>query len=104
MCPDLVPASAQPHTQSLMTHEILLKRKVALDQLGEGLDALGFREVVQAFSAEFQPFFVFNGQKSVPTVEVLHDLLRCPQGSNTPSERATMSFQQEYLWTLDGNG
>ncbi len=90
--------------QSLMTHEILLKRKVALDQLGEGLDALGFREVVQAFPAEFRPFFVFNGQKSAPMVEVLHDLLRSPQGSNTPSERATMSYLREYVRTLDENG
>ena len=42
----------------LMKHEVILKRKVALDQFCAGLKVLGVRELSMAHSKMMEPYFV----------------------------------------------
>ena len=48
-------------TQEMLSYclyEILIKRKVQLDHIAEGLSSLGFTELMGAFTDELQPILV----------------------------------------------
>lgn len=45
-----------------MIHEVILKRKVALDQFCAGLKVLGVRELLMAHSKMMEPYFVAREQ------------------------------------------
>ncbi|XP_046856087.1 uncharacterized protein LOC124449186 [Xenia sp. Carnegie-2017] len=44
--------------QLLIIHDVIGRRKIALDQIAEGLNALGFRDKMKEFPDKFQELFV----------------------------------------------
>ena len=55
----------------LMIHEVLLKRKVALDQFCAGLTVLGVRKLLMAHSKMMEPYFVAREQTPLSANAVL---------------------------------
>ena len=55
----------------LMIHEVILKRKVALDQVCAGLKVLGVRELLMAHSKMMEPYFVAGEQTPLSANAVL---------------------------------
>ena len=55
----------------LMIHEVILKRKVALDQFCAGLKVLGVRELLMAHSKMMEPYFVAREQTPLSASAVL---------------------------------
>ena len=55
----------------LMIHEVILKRKVALDQFCAGLTVLGVRKLLMAHSKMMEPYFVAREQTPLSANAVL---------------------------------
>ena len=55
----------------LMIHEVILKRKVALDQFCARLKVLGVRELLMAHSKMMEPYFVAREQTPLSASAVL---------------------------------
>lgn len=55
----------------LTVHEVILKRKVALDQFCTGLKVLGVRELLMAHSKMMEPYFVAREQTPLSANAIL---------------------------------
>ena len=89
--------------QSVIVFETLTKGKVMLDQLREGLAALGFGFLMQKFPDLFEKLFVVSVDVLYPSVDGLLDLLKPPPCMDE-EQSSTFLFLSEYVRQLDPQG
>ena len=75
-----------------------------IDQFIEGLEVLGFIDVMRAFPQKFHTMFVFQHLGICPSVEELLDLLQDPPGELSSQEKQTMDLLRRYITLSDVNG
>ena len=78
---------------NIILQNVILKRKVLLDQFASGLEILGFRDAVQSHSELFHELFVKS--KSVNPEQVL-GILDYPVDLN-PAETLVRGYFEEYV-------
>ena len=89
--------------QNICMYEIIVKRKLQLDHLSEGLSSLGFSEVLTTFTEILKPAFV-GGKKNPSVEELLNNLELCAPQQNGGPGMLTYQFLQQYLMELDEKG
>ena len=80
--------------QSIILYEILLKRKLIIDQLAEGLESLGFRDLMVAFPDAFEPLFVAAVSGNSVTADQILEMITPP---NSCSEDEHTSITKLHL-------
>ena len=84
--------------QNICLYEILMKRKVEIDQVAERLASLGFSDLLSSFPEEMKPIFV--GGVKVPTLISHLDLI----APDSRSGEVTYNYLQQYIMDLDETG
>lgn len=79
----------------------MIKRKIQIDHVAEGLASLGFSDLLASFPEEMKPIFV-GGVKNPSLEELLSHLdLIVP---DSKSGEVTYEYLQQYLMDLDETG
>jgi len=60
--------------QTIMIHDVLLKRKEPLDQLCEGLKTLGILDLIRAHPDLMKSYFVHNGDTCLTSDDIINNL------------------------------
>lgn len=79
--------------QTLIVHEVILKRKIPLDELCAGLEKAGVLEVMQKHPKEMKPFFV---SETSSTLDV-NKLVAQFSNIHTPQEDENEERARGYL-------
>ena len=72
----------------LTVHEVILKRKVALDQFCTGLKVLGVRELLMAHSKMMESYFVAREQRLLSVPMLFLDCLKTSHSNNQMPKRS----------------
>ena len=83
-------------------HEIIIKKKLQLDHLSEGLSSLGFSELLSSFTKEFKAVFVGGGGGDV-SLDTLLSIIDFNEADNTAGRR-TLVYLRQYVTELDEKG
>ena len=89
--------------QQIMLNEVICMRKAALDQLFDGLCALRFNELFQAFPKDFECLLcASSAQRLEVTPDYLIDMVHAD--CTSPEETTTYEYLKVYLSSLDQKG
>lgn len=88
-------------TKAVFLHETVLSVKSEIDQLAEGLDLFGIRQLIKAHPSLMKPLFVYDSQNVKLTVDKMSSLFQVvysPHGtSNRILEEATFLHWHDFL-------
>ena len=60
--------------QTVMLHDVLLKRKEPLDEFCKGLSSLGILDLVKAYPDLMKPYFVHDEKKQLKSDDIISNL------------------------------
>ena len=60
--------------QTVMLHDVLLKRKEPLDEFFKGLSSLGILDLVKAYPDLMKPYFVHDEKKQLKSDDIISNL------------------------------
>ena len=81
--------------QNVCMNEIIIKRKLQLDHLSEGLSSLSFSELLTSFTEEFKEVFVGGGGGDV-SLDTLLSIIESNEADKTAGRR-TLAYLRQYL-------
>ena len=84
--------------QLLIIHDVIGRRKIVLDQIGEGLNTLGFTNKMKEHPEKFQPLFVLSSESEVKASTVV-DILLFPEVMSVEESEVANNLQQFLLST-----
>lgn len=90
--------------RQLMIHEVILKRKVALDQFCAGLKVLGVRELLMAHSKMMEPYFVAREQTPLSANAVLGQFEDISQQQSDAKKEQARQHLMKAITDLDVEG
>ncbi len=82
-------------TQDIILHETVMKRKVVLDQLAQGLECLGVLQLIRLFPEVFEPMFV--ARHDLDCESVLGVITTKPREELSDKEKTAWEHLQQFI-------